>query len=376
MMECVIFGRGRTARTVYKCLGLLEEYKLMYFVDSDVKNSGVKWEGVEFITPEELIVKDIMKKMKVIIADESRDEVYRQILKLGYSEDDVIIADDIINKVFNKEYEKFLQKYEFIGENMRITVNAPQIAEDLEKADFEVLKYRVDKDDYDQYLSQANYQVEYPEYIEEFKESLPGKTFQHYVSYKLLDMKKDDVYMDVASSNSVFPYIAEKICQVKTFKQDISYKWGVNGNRIGSYASSIPMPDNSIDYMALHCSLEHFEGNEDFLFIKEAHRLLSVKGKVCIIPLYLADEYVIMTSPKVWIDKYSVYIKAPEFDPRARISINDSIRQRQSKHFSVQILKEELLDKFSDKFNIKIYFIENFREFERAKPFVLVLEKI
>lgn len=84
----------------------------------------------------------------------------------------------------------------------------------------------------------------------------------------------------------------------------------------------------------------------------------------------------IMTSPKVWLNKYSVYIKAPELDPRAKISINETICQRQSKHFSAKILKDELLNKFKDQFNIKIYYMENFREFERAKPFALILEKI
>lgn len=376
MTKCAVIGKGKVVNTVCKCLRELGEYKPIYCVKDGAKNLEKECNGIEFITYEELMTEDAVKTMKIIIADDVQEQLYKRVLESGYSKDNIIFADDIIKEMFHKEYEAFCHKYECIGENIEITVNDKKITEDLIKYGFDVIKYHVDKNDYQYYLDQANYEEQYPAYLNEFKEGLSAKTFQHYISYKLLDMKKDDVYMDVASSNSVFPYIAEKLCGIKAYKQDISYKWGVNGNLIGSYASSIPMPDNTVDYMTLHCSFEHFEGKEDFDFIKESHRLLAERGKICIIPLYLADEFVIMTSPKVWLNKYSVYIKAPELDPRAKISINETICQRQSKHFSAKILKDELLNKFKDQFNIKIYYMENFREFERAKPFALILEKI
>ena len=277
---------------------------------------------------------------------------------------------------FYDELEEFKRHYETIGTDIKVTSTVPLILEKLKKFGFDVINYSIDEKDYCDYLRIVNYRENYPRYFREFGAALCQKSVQHYVSYRLLNMRKNSVYIDVASSNSVFPQIVKKfVGDLEVYKQDISYKWGIHQELIGSFASNIPMSDNSVDYMTLHCSIEHFEDNEDFKFFQEALRLLAVGGKVCIIPLYLADEYVIVTSPSVWKNKYSVYAEAPKLDTRAKICLNDSIKQRQSKCFSAEILKEELLDKYKDVFNITIYYIENADKIEGAKPFVLMLEK-
>ena len=51
--------------------------------------------------------------------------------------------------------------------------------------------------------------------------------------------------------------------------------------------------------MALHCSFEHFEGRSDIGFIREAERVLRPGGAVCVVPLYLSEEYAIQTDPDV-----------------------------------------------------------------------------
>jgi len=354
----------------------LEKYQIEYFVESDTKRSNNLLNGIPVITLKDLQIKDPMKQMNIVIADGGNDRIYHQILELGYSKENMVAVSDVIKEASDNEYKLFTQKYKNIEENVQIKVTAAKIIEDLKKSGFEVVYYSIDKDDYNTYLKNADYETNYPAYLNEFKEHLSSKTVQHYVSYKLLNMQSGSVYVDIASSNSVFPDIVEKLCHVKAYKQDIWYQWGIHGNKIGSYASSVPMPDHSVDYMALHCSFEHFEGNEDFKFFGEAYRLLPAGGKVCIIPLYLSDEYVIQTSPSVWLNKYAVYGKAPELDARAKISINDSICQRQSKFLSVDILTEELIRKYNDKFKIQIYYIENCGEVKGANPFALVLEKL
>jgi hypothetical protein len=62
---------------------------------------------------------------------------------------------------------------------------------------------------------------------------------------------------------------------------------------------SIPLPDGSVSKIALHCSFEHFEGNSDSGFIREAARLLCPGGKLVILPLYLSSIYSILTDPLV-----------------------------------------------------------------------------
>lgn len=52
--------------------------------------------------------------------------------------------------------------------------------------------------------------------------------------------------------------------------------------------------------MTLHCSLEHFEGEEDTAFIQEASRVLAKGGRLVIVPLYLSDQYFVVTQPSLW----------------------------------------------------------------------------
>lgn len=350
------------------------KYKIEYLL-SDCADKNADADKIRIITSKELLKMDAMKQMQIIVDGNKEGDMFQWALQIGYPTDQITLADDMIKEAVDMEYQLFLEKYDNVEENIPIHINAAKIIDGLKAAGFEVVNYSIDNEDYQEYLEMIDYHNNYPAYLNEFKDNLPSKTVQHYVSYKLLNMKSGAVYVDIASSNSVFADIAERLCHVKAYKQDIGYQWGIHGNRIGSFASSVPMPDHSVDYMALHCSLEHFEGDEDFKFFKEAYRLMPVGGKVCIIPLYLADEYIIQTSPSVWLYKYTVYDQVPELDRRAKISVNDSICQRQSKFLSVDILKEELLEKYSDKFRIQIYYIENCREVKGANPFALILEK-
>ena len=85
----------------------------------------------------------------------------------------------------------------------------------------------------------------------------------------------------------------------KVLRQDLAFPAGVYGEFIGSDAADIPLPDESIDLMALHCSFEHFEGESDVGFIDEAQRLLTKGGRLVILPLYLSDRDRILTDPIV-----------------------------------------------------------------------------
>lgn len=205
MIKCaLLLGSEKEKQTVYKCLEHLTEYKdykIIYFIKSDFNDVINKSDNnIEVITLNKLSDIDVKKELKIIISSESSDDTnYHQLLQTGYSESNIIWAKDIIQKALDKEYEAFLHKYKFVEENLKITVNTSQIIEGLKESGFQVIELDVDKCDYNNYLEKANYEVKYPAYLKEFKENLPAKTFQHYLSYKLLDMKKDAVYMDVAS---------------------------------------------------------------------------------------------------------------------------------------------------------------------------------
>lgn len=75
------------------------------------------------------------------------------------------------------------------------------------------------------------------------------------------------------------------------------YQPGIIGNKIGSSADNIPMPDDSCDGLLLTCSLEHFEDDVDVLFFQEAERLLKTGGKVVVVPFYLSQVAFCLTDP-------------------------------------------------------------------------------
>ncbi|MBM3315795.1 class I SAM-dependent methyltransferase, partial [candidate division WOR-3 bacterium] len=93
------------------------------------------------------------------------------------------------------------------------------------------------------------------------------------------------------------PEVYRALYQCAAYRQDLSYPAGVHGNRIGGDAGAMPLPDGFATRMAMHCSFEHFEGDADIRFMREAARVLRPGGRLCIVPLYLHDRYAVQTDP-------------------------------------------------------------------------------
>jgi len=149
---------------------------------------------------------------------------------------------------------------------------------------------------YKDYFDRAEYSSRYPEY---YRWNIAEKSLEHFVAQQLLELNPTDVYIDIDSEGSPVPEIYQRLYGCVTYAQDLSYQPGIHDNRIGSDAASLPLPDGAATKMALHCSFEHFEGDSDSGFIKEAARVLPVGGKIVIVPLYLAPRYAIVTDPLV-----------------------------------------------------------------------------
>jgi hypothetical protein len=157
--------------------------------------------------------------------------------------------------------------------------------------------FRIDLDEFRQYLEKAQYS-RFPNYYGGGKgENFVEKSLEHYLAAKTLQISKNDVYIDVASSNSPAAEVYSKLFGCKTYRQDLVFTRGIHGNTIGGNACSMPVTDGFATKMALHCSFEHFENDSDIRFIKEADRILRKGGKLCIVPLYLFESYMIITNP-------------------------------------------------------------------------------
>jgi SAM-dependent methyltransferase len=166
----------------------------------------------------------------------------------------------------------------------------------LQSFGYEVKAHEIDVADYWAYFEEAAYREKYPDY---YSDNLPEKSLEHYIAARLLDLKPSDIYIDIASEGSPTPEIYHRLFGCTTYRQDLAYPPGVNGDTIGGDAANMPVPDGFASKMGLHCSFEHFEGDSDIGFIKEASRVLRPGGAVCIVPLYLFSNYIILTDPDV-----------------------------------------------------------------------------
>jgi len=165
----------------------------------------------------------------------------------------------------------------------------------LELLGIPVSSYWVDVEAFQAYLREAGYP--------------PGcygaevfieKALEHFVSLCLIEPRPGDIVIDVASSSSPFPSIAQRLYGCKCYRQDLIYPPGVredDGGSIGGNAASIPIPHRFASALVLHCAYEMFEGDDDSLFIREASRVLQPGGRLVIIPLYLHEHYHILRSP-------------------------------------------------------------------------------
>lgn len=125
------------------------------------------------------------------------------------------------------------------------------------------------------------------------------KLLEYFVSLDLLAVQPTDVVIDVASEWSIFPEVLHEISGAKVYRQDLIYAPGIKGDRIGGSAARMPVPDRFADKLVLHNAFEHFEGTADTDFIIEAWRVLRPGGILCILPLYLAKEYYVLTDPLI-----------------------------------------------------------------------------
>lgn len=123
------------------------------------------------------------------------------------------------------------------------------------------------------------------------------KNLELFISYKVLDIKPMDVYMDVACGNN--NYLSAVRCRRK-IAQDLKLSRRIkkmkDADFVESNASDIPLKANSIDKISCHHSFEHFY--DDTGFIREVRRLLKPKGICCIVPLFISDEYAEITNSR------------------------------------------------------------------------------
>lgn len=227
-----------------------------------------------------------------------------------------------------------------------------QIIRDLRMAGIEVRELTLNPVEYRSYFNQAEYTKRYPNY---YDFNLPEKSLEHYIAATLLELTSSDVYIDIASEHSPVPEIYHRLFGSKTYRQDLAYPLGLNGDKIGGDAAAMPVPDGFADKMALHCSFEHFEGDADTRFIREIHRVLKSGGRVCFAPIYLYDTYAILTDPAVAAAQHV------SFEDDALVFCKPGWGNRHGRFYDVAHLVQRVASQLND-MRLVIYRITNAKE--------------
>jgi len=226
-----------------------------------------------------------------------------------------------------------------------------KIRDDFEKSGLEVIPYVIDVREFSDWLKEA----EFPEYyVKSYGDVFIEKALEHYVGAKLLDLKKDDILIDVAAANSPWFEITERIYRCATYALDLTFPPGINGKTIGADATAMPLPDGFATKMALHCAYEMFEGDADIRLLPEAYRVLSKGGKMVIIPLYMHNFYFADSSPLS--DRRGLNYQGAE-----RVWRDDGHMLRFSRKYSVGAFLKRIVKNLTG-LSLRIYFIENEKE--------------
>jgi hypothetical protein len=123
--------------------------------------------------------------------------------------------------------------------------------------------------------------------------------------------------------------------------------------------------------MALHNSFEHFEKDADTRFIKEASRVLVKGGKLCILPLYLSENYLIMTDPSVVTKGENPF----ENDVTLYCVKGNGIRH--ARFYDIDNFIKRVVNHLGD-LHLTIYVIQNEKDIDEScyVKFVAIFEKI
>jgi SAM-dependent methyltransferase len=225
----------------------------------------------------------------------------------------------------------------------------------LKEYAIDVVDYRVDVGDYRGWVERARYE-QFPKYYgggagDNFAE----KSLEHYLAAKFLSLKREDVYVDIASADSPTADIYRRMYGCEVYRQDIEYPVGMHENVIGGDAGDLPLNNGSVSKMALHCSFEHFELDSDMRFIREAGRVLRKGGRLCIVPLYLSKRYTVVTDPGVWP------WKGVPFESDATVRCVKGYRTRHGRLYDVPHLNSRVCNNLN-RLSLTVYVVQNEKE--------------
>ena len=299
---------------------------------------------------------------------------------------------DKSGKAMVEVYEKVLSKRKISIDNLRNSrqrnqigffdtlrppkqVGWPPISEEyiLARLNFEAITFnfqihplRIDLEDYQRYIKSAKYEKRYPT----LHDLLPEKGLEHYLAAKLLEISSSDIYVDVAGTGNPVPDIYHNLYGATTISLNTVNAAGENEISVSQEAYELNIPNSYASAIGLHCALEHFEGTSDINLLNEAKRILKPGGRLCIVPLYLANEYSILTDPKISSNG------SVDFGKEATIYSKEGWGERHGRFYDPNHLISRVFNTLTG-MDIKIYHVVNASEIHPScyVKFVLLAQK-
>jgi len=227
----------------------------------------------------------------------------------------------------------------------RVSYTEPDL--DLVEKEITGQGFRIRGWDIAPFLEEFSEFIKFPEYAGPYREyggkdrcSFLEKALEHFLSFKIIQPVRGQIFMDVGSCVSVVPTIVRRYYGCECYVQDLEMPPGVHGWNVGSNAAEIPLPASSLDAITLHCTFEHFEGDADSRFICECARLLKPGGKAAILPLYVNLNWTNITGETDEVQRERI-----GFDGGASFwCVIPEWRNRFGRHYSARALLDRVLE--------------------------------
>lgn len=90
------------------------------------------------------------------------------------------------------------------------------LCSEIQQTGISFKEYSINPQDYDQYVSDAQYTIRYPDnYTDNFFE----KSLEHHLCYRLLNFRKNDTFVDIASEHSPVGEIFSRLTRCNSYSQ-------------------------------------------------------------------------------------------------------------------------------------------------------------
>jgi hypothetical protein len=236
------------------------------------------------------------------------------------------------------------------------------ILNDFARLGIPVTGCRLNVRDYDSYLAKAGY-GRHPFYGTVSGEMLLQKSFEHYMSARLLDVQRDDVCLELVIDIPAADVFYERVYGCKTYVLDVNSLLSSPGNGADL---GVKVPLDRISKVVMHCAFEHLESDSDTGLIKKLESVLRPGAKICIIPMYFSTHYAVCTDP----------CRLPEsgalFDKEARVYCRKGWNNRFGRYYDTAHFVSRIKDA-AGQLNYKIYHIENTADIGLDSNFAFVL---